>query len=228
VLAKAALTDWSAIRPPRARSIWSRSVTASICRGTAAHRALERPGLSRRRHLDVSRHLGSGDARRRRRGCRHRCGHVRHPMIMRSSRSARRAITPKTASRWAFVFSINAPSPPRHAQRKFGISRAAVVDFDVHHGNGTQDIFWADPTVMYCSTHQMPLFSGHRSPWRAREPTISSTAAGVGRRQRSPRAPVPGNTASGASSNTSRSDRPRIYPGCHCRDARRNRPRLRD
>ena len=33
-------------------------------------------------------------------------------------------------------------------------SRArAVVDFDVHHGNGTQDIFWADPTMMYCSTH---------------------------------------------------------------------------
>jgi acetoin utilization deacetylase AcuC-like enzyme len=46
------------------------------------------------------------------------------------------------------------------AQRKYGITRAAVVDFDVHHGNGTQDIFWADPTVMYCSTHQMPLFPG--------------------------------------------------------------------
>src|SRR4030081_2066972 len=51
--------------------------------------------------------------------------------------------------------------PPRHhAQRKHGIARAAVVDFDVHHGNGTQDIFWADPMVMYCSTHQMPLFPG--------------------------------------------------------------------
>jgi acetoin utilization deacetylase AcuC-like enzyme len=36
----------------------------------------------------------------------------------------------------------------------------AVVDFDVHHGNGTQDIFWADRSVMYCSTHQMPLFPG--------------------------------------------------------------------
>ncbi len=35
-----------------------------------------------------------------------------------------------------------------------------MVDFDVHHGNGTQDIFWSDPTVMYCSTHQMPLFPG--------------------------------------------------------------------
>jgi acetoin utilization deacetylase AcuC-like enzyme len=41
-----------------------------------------------------------------------------------------------------------------------GVGRVAVVDFDVHHGNGTQDIFWADPSVMYCSTHQMPLFPG--------------------------------------------------------------------
>jgi acetoin utilization deacetylase AcuC-like enzyme len=34
------------------------------------------------------------------------------------------------------------------------------MDFDVHHGNGTQDIFWADDTVMYASTHEMPLFPG--------------------------------------------------------------------
>jgi acetoin utilization deacetylase AcuC-like enzyme len=59
-----------------------------------------------------------------------------------------------------FCFFDNAAIAARHAQRKYGISRAAVVDFDVHHGNGTQDIFWADPTVMYCSTHQMPLFPG--------------------------------------------------------------------
>jgi acetoin utilization deacetylase AcuC-like enzyme len=59
-----------------------------------------------------------------------------------------------------FCFFDNAAIAARHAQRKFGIERAAVVDFDVHHGNGTQDIFWADPTVMYCSTHQMPLFPG--------------------------------------------------------------------
>jgi acetoin utilization deacetylase AcuC-like enzyme len=59
-----------------------------------------------------------------------------------------------------FCFFDNAAIAARHAQRKFGIDRAAVVDFDVHHGNGTQDIFWADPTVMYCSTHQMPLFPG--------------------------------------------------------------------
>src|SRR3981189_3421319 len=59
-----------------------------------------------------------------------------------------------------FCFFDNAAIAARHAQRKYGLARAAVVDFDVHHGNGTQDIFWADPTVMYCSTHQMPLFPG--------------------------------------------------------------------
>ena len=59
-----------------------------------------------------------------------------------------------------FCFFDNAAIAARHAQRKYGIGRAAVVDFDVHHGNGTQEIFWADKTVMYCSTHQMPLFPG--------------------------------------------------------------------
>jgi acetoin utilization deacetylase AcuC-like enzyme len=59
-----------------------------------------------------------------------------------------------------FCFFDHAAIAARYAQRTYGIGRAAVVDFDVHHGNGTQDIFWADPTVMYCSTHQMPLFPG--------------------------------------------------------------------
>ena len=47
-----------------------------------------------------------------------------------------------------------------HARTRYDAERVAVVDFDVHHGNGTQDIFWADKSVMYCSTHQMPLFPG--------------------------------------------------------------------
>ena len=52
----------------------------------------------------------------------------------------------------------------RHVQKRHGVARAAVVDFDVHHGNGTQEIFWSDATVMYCSTHQMPLYPGSGAP----------------------------------------------------------------
>jgi acetoin utilization deacetylase AcuC-like enzyme len=48
----------------------------------------------------------------------------------------------------------------RHAQAVHGAERVAIMDFDVHHGNGTQAIFWSEPNVLYCSTHQMPLFPG--------------------------------------------------------------------
>lgn len=48
----------------------------------------------------------------------------------------------------------------RHAQKAHGVERVAIVDFDVHHGNGTQDIFWDDASVLFCSTHQMPLYPG--------------------------------------------------------------------
>lgn len=48
----------------------------------------------------------------------------------------------------------------RHAQAVHGLERVAIIDWDVHHGNGTQDIFWSDPSVLYVSTHQMPLYPG--------------------------------------------------------------------
>jgi acetoin utilization deacetylase AcuC-like enzyme len=59
-----------------------------------------------------------------------------------------------------FCFFNNAAIAARHARAAHGAERVAVVDFDVHHGNGTQDIFWADKDAMYCSTHEMPLFPG--------------------------------------------------------------------
>ncbi len=59
-----------------------------------------------------------------------------------------------------FCLFNHAAIAARHAQKAHGAERVAIVDWDVHHGNGTQDIFWSDPSVLYCSTHQMPLYPG--------------------------------------------------------------------
>jgi len=48
----------------------------------------------------------------------------------------------------------------RYAQRKHGVERVMIVDWDVHHGNGTQDIFYSDPSVFFFSSHQWPLYPG--------------------------------------------------------------------
>ncbi len=59
-----------------------------------------------------------------------------------------------------FCLFSNAAIAALYARKKHGAERVAVIDFDVHHGNGTQDIFWADKNAFYGSTHQMPLFPG--------------------------------------------------------------------
>jgi acetoin utilization deacetylase AcuC-like enzyme len=63
-----------------------------------------------------------------------------------------------------FCFFNTAAVAARHAQKAHGAKRVAIMDFDVHHGNGTQDIFWSDGTVMYASTHEMPLYPGSGDP----------------------------------------------------------------
>ncbi len=59
-----------------------------------------------------------------------------------------------------FCFFNNIAIAAHYARAKHGAERVAVVDFDVHHGNGTQEIFWSDKDLFYGSTHQMPLFPG--------------------------------------------------------------------
>jgi len=59
-----------------------------------------------------------------------------------------------------FCLLNNVAIGARYAQKKHGLGRVLILDWDVHHGNGTQDIFYSDPTVFYFSTHQWPLYPG--------------------------------------------------------------------
>jgi acetoin utilization deacetylase AcuC-like enzyme len=59
-----------------------------------------------------------------------------------------------------FCIFNNAAIAAAFALRKLNLSRVLIVDFDVHHGNGTQDAFYADPRVLYFSTHEYPFYPG--------------------------------------------------------------------
>jgi acetoin utilization deacetylase AcuC-like enzyme len=59
-----------------------------------------------------------------------------------------------------FCLFNNAAIAARYAQARYGAQRVLIIDWDVHHGNGTQDIFYSDPSVFYFSTHQHPFYPG--------------------------------------------------------------------
>ncbi|PQV64251.1 Acetoin utilization deacetylase AcuC [Abditibacterium utsteinense] len=75
------------------------------------------------------------------------CGH--------HAESGRNAHSP-----WGFCLFNHAAVAARYAQQKLGAKKIAILDFDVHHGNGTQEIFWEDDTVFFASLHEAPLFPG--------------------------------------------------------------------
>ena len=82
-----------------------------------------------------------------------------------------------------FCLFSNAAIAGLYARAKHGAERVAVVDFDVHHGNGTQDIFWSDKDLFYGSTHQMPLFPGTGALTRNGRRQHLQCAAARGRRR---------------------------------------------
>lgn len=69
----------------------------------------------------------------------------------------------ETQTPMGFCLFGNVVIGARHALAN-GISRVAIVDFDVHHGNGTQDLVWNDEAIFFASTHQMPLYPGTGAP----------------------------------------------------------------
>ena len=66
----------------------------------------------------------------------------------------------ETTKAMGFCFINNIAVTARYLQKKYKINKVAIVDFDVHHGNGTQQIFYNDETVAYGSSHEFPLFPG--------------------------------------------------------------------
>ena len=59
-----------------------------------------------------------------------------------------------------FCFINNVAVAARYLQKQYKINKVAIIDFDVHHGNGTQEIFYKDQSVAYGSSHEFPLFPG--------------------------------------------------------------------
>jgi acetoin utilization deacetylase AcuC-like enzyme len=72
-----------------------------------------------------------------------------------------------------FCLFNNVAVAARFAQRELGVGRVAILDWDVHHGNGTQDVFWNDETVFFASLHQWPFYPGSGGPGEGNATTLN-------------------------------------------------------
>jgi acetoin utilization deacetylase AcuC-like enzyme len=72
-----------------------------------------------------------------------------------------------------FCLFANVAVAARWAQVNLVAERVAILDWDVHHGNGTQDIFWSDPSVLFVSLHQWPFWPGSGGPGEGNETTVN-------------------------------------------------------
>ncbi len=88
-----------------------------------------------------------------------------------------------------FCIFNNVAVAARYAQRELGLERVAILDWDVHHGNGTQDTFWDDRSVFFASLHQWPFYPGSGGPGEGNETTLNVPLAGGSRRRRARRQP---------------------------------------
>ena len=72
-----------------------------------------------------------------------------------------------------FCFFNNVAVAARFAQAELGLGRIAILDWDVHHGNGTQDIFWRDDSVLFVSLHEWPYYPGSGGPAEQADTTLN-------------------------------------------------------